>query len=832
MELDPVVTEIPVYHSTALSRLLHVFCFPLRTSDRPYEVSKISLDVVEVASSQTPGAAAAAVPGHRGEFSVKQEPGLEDTSCSSINSAPDVSGSNAHFSMRMDFDCSGAMQPSFSGKETAVPPASFAHLSSQAANLRNNNNIGTSAAGMRLKQEVLDDDNGFGAVDTSDMRGSNHNSSDVYSYQLDSLPSQQHASYATALFYQGGLHLTRISGIHQFYPRTNIDLQLEAAMIHDLTSGGGGVGAGGTGGAAQAAAQAQQSLPLRMVPRSLFMSKEATRRVKIDFIGTDHPDTVPVAQLLVAPQSEAGGAPRAASAAAAAAAGVTNYDMRTAAQLQRSSSDPGRDEEEMMWGLQPFFPFIDGNSFDGTDSAANAAASRGGTNKGAVALKFAHHAMGIDEQVTTVLNMAKIANCADLQRTVLTPDRNTVPVARLVAALRRAAVCIHGVWAALWDPSCAGNASFVREYIMTKFALAPNGCVSARELMLPFEESNQIRKAVRIILPLFAELIEGKKEEQNGAENDNDDDDDANAAAAAPSSPVSSLSSSGRIWRLKHYSNGEHVRALARDCPDEAGAQAAAWRNRLEPVLANMRQIAAGDLIDKRQLVLRSVAIAATQQLRHAMASAGGAGQAAVLAAAELEKCRRFITNAFELHGVINKQLFKTRILDMQKTPSSVIFAAAKEALQEALKLEVRNFTDAAWILKSPADPSTAAVRPYVVAAMLEKRSFSTKEMVTKVVQLVQADPAQTLMPRAGTAAAAAAAAAVAAANNSDSDHGASDKPPQAKKEKEGATAALPQPSPEMKNAIMKVVNELAGFSRGEKVWHVKSGTVTFLAVA
>ena len=134
----------------------------------------------------------------------------------------------------------------------------------------------------------------------------------------------------------------------------------------------------------------------------------------------------------------------------------------------------------------------------------------------------------------------------------------------------------------------------------------------------------------------------------------------------------------------------------------------------------------------------------------------------------------QYIRSVFLQYGVINREIFKDRLKQLNQQRSSPIFQLPLGALQAAMQAELQNgVLDGTWMLKS-VDPLTDQYRRYVIMEIKETRSFVAKELGDRVNLGLSKD----------------------------------------------------QKGPIPDSHLTKLINDLAEFRQGERQWHAKTGMV------
>ncbi len=168
--------------------------------------------------------------------------------------------------------------------------------------------------------------------------------------------------------------------------------------------------------------------------------------------------------------------------------------------------------------------------------------------------------------------------------------------------------------------------------------------------------------------------------------------------------------------------------------------------------------------------------------------------------------------------------------------------------MQQGLRDELQGFTESTWILKHSTDPTTSLLRPYFIRAILEKKTFTTREVEQLAFQMIKDDPHQTVLKSASTSPTSAAASSSSSNNTKQQQKTVSDAATVAEvkiepgTEKDNTTNEKKTitnnnnnyitVSPEHHQIAVRLINEFATFHRAEKIWHIKSGIVQFLAIA
>jgi hypothetical protein len=166
---------------------------------------------------------------------------------------------------------------------------------------------------------------------------------------------------------------------------------------------------------------------------------------------------------------------------------------------------------------------------------------------------------------------------------------------------------------------------------------------------------------------------------------------------------------------------------------------------------------------------------------------------------------RRFIREAYEMHGVILRDAFRQRIREMVRVPNSLIYGVAPQLISDVAREELLGFGPGCWVLAESGDPTVTPFRRYFIEAILQSSSFTTREIINSAYALLRKDPAldadlrdQVLRASGGVA------------------------------EPDAAALAKEARAIIKKEVALRILNELTVFHHGEARWHVKTGHVQF----
>lgn len=173
---DPVIATFDVCNATSLAESLHLFQYPLRTADRPYENHSIEMYVTSGAELAPSGALPAATPSSasmRGLGAAQQASVLQPLS-------------------RVTLQC---VLDSFQFSQNFPASAAGSRFSLKSASLMKSEDEGDDISGTQMPSDQY-----------------------RYRYALYSEPAQSRSDYAVGIFRDGALHLTPVSSVRQFGP--------------------------------------------------------------------------------------------------------------------------------------------------------------------------------------------------------------------------------------------------------------------------------------------------------------------------------------------------------------------------------------------------------------------------------------------------------------------------------------------------------------------------------------------------------------------------------------------------------------------------------------
>jgi hypothetical protein len=256
-----------------------------------------------------------------------------------------------------------------------------------------------------------------------------------------------------------------------------------------------------------------------------------------------------------------------------------------------------------------------------------------------------------------------------------------------------------------------------------------------------------------------------------------------------------------RLWKLRYLDETKTAALLAyynSNFPNEIRIQKANWSRRADEIEANLELVKSGRSVPPRALRLPGGGLSGDTpaSLRPTAVSfpstpvptsAGSPAPNTRERDEQVHTSRQFIRSVFTSNGVINKELLKERLRQLVRQKGSPIYQLPVEALQTALQQEVTGAVlEGTWMLKS-IDPVTDQFRKHIFNAMKETPTFVAKDLEARANELMQREVLETTGQE--------------------------------------RTGGIP-------NAIMmKVINELAEFKGGERLWHSKNGLIQFSAV-
>lgn len=158
----------------------------------------------------------------------------------------------------------------------------------------------------------------------------------------------------------------------------------------------------------------------------------------------------------------------------------------------------------------------------------------------------------------------------------------------------------------------------------------------------------------------------------------------------------------------------------------------------------------------------------------------------AISTPAMINNVKQYINLLFKEHGVINKSQAKQKIQQQTRDQQSVMYGASTDALAKACRELLMGFTQSTFVLTDTPSADIAPYRRFILTATCERSQFTAADVTERVVSLVEKDQAASNPPSSTT---------------------------------EVNRAAV-------KAAVNSMLPEVAEFKSGERLWHVKSGTI------
>lgn len=332
--------------------------------------------------------------------------------------------------------------------------------------------------------------------------------------------------------------------------------------------------------------------------------------------------------------------------------------------------------------------------------------------------------------------------------------------ATILEGLRACALFMHNVWVCKTNAKFRGNAAALREVILLKFFQSDDGTLRRDDIN-------------KLLLTRHSGLLSNIKEILQSVSDLEGDE-----------VPLS------RRWRLRGVAKDKAVvqqcvMEFERRHPQDAQFQSNAWAKRTHAILTHLLTINAGKIV--RTLYLPT-SVSGDPNMMPPSKAVAGAPVAASSPAGTLPqatdptvlKIRSFTRKLFVEHGVINKQRAKEMIA---KARDEHFAGATNQMMSVAVQEEVRQFTQATWVLKSLQDAELDYYRPYLHISAIELDSFESKVLVAAATKKLE-------------------------------------------EAHEGGLVSGERPFAPPTNVLNRVLQEIAVFKGGERLWHIKSGNV------